>query len=126
VVWDSPLTKVLHNTVLTNGNMPFSIELRFDKSGIEIANNLADAPIIRSGNAYQRRACKFLALCDIIDSTSNQTNARHHWFENATRGDLHLLPDMKSRIKRVQLQKEAAQDFDGDTRAATAIPGADW
>jgi len=125
IVWDSPLTKVLHNTVLTNGNTPFSIELRFDKSGIETANNLADAPMINSGNGYQRRACKYANLCDLIESASNQTNAQSSWFENSASGDLHLLPEVKSKIKRVRLHKDAAQDFDGDTRAATAIPGAD-
>jgi len=126
VVWDSPLTKVLHNTILTNGNMPFSIELRFDQSGIEVANNLADAPIISSSTAYQRRACKLMDICNIIDSTSNQTNARSHWFKNAATGDLHLLADMKSRIKKVPAQSDAPIDLDGDTRATTAIPGADW
>src|SRR3989454_927206 len=42
IVWDSPNTKVYHNTVLTNGNVVKSIEFRFVTTEGEASNNLAD------------------------------------------------------------------------------------
>src|SRR5262249_6856487 len=45
LVYDSPNTKVYHNTVLTNGNSRFSIEVRWANTGVEFRNNLADPPL---------------------------------------------------------------------------------
>jgi len=45
IVWDSPNTKVYHNTIITNGNVVKAIEFRFVTTGGEARNNLTDAPI---------------------------------------------------------------------------------
>jgi len=45
VLWSSRNTQVLHNTIVTSGNIKRSIELRFDSSGSVVKNNLVDAPI---------------------------------------------------------------------------------
>ena len=53
IVWNSPGSKVLNNTIATQGNIPKSIELRFNSNGTEVRNNLVDAPITdRSTNQY--------------------------------------------------------------------------
>jgi hypothetical protein len=55
IVWDSPGTKVFHNTILTNGNVFNAIEVRFTTVGAEIRNNLTDAPLgSRDGGSYSQ------------------------------------------------------------------------
>ena len=53
LVYDSPDTQVYHNTVMTNGNSRFSIEVRWATTGVAFDNNLADAPFSsRNGGVY--------------------------------------------------------------------------
>jgi len=60
IVWDSPATRVLHNTVLTNSNVNLSIEFRFAAAGGEARNNLADAPIGSRNNATYSQSGNYL------------------------------------------------------------------
>jgi hypothetical protein len=117
IVWDSPATKVLHNTVLTNGNTNLSIEFRFATTGGEARNNLADAPIgTRNGGTY--------AL------SGNYLAAVSTMFTDPEAGDLHLQDNDSTCnhvIDKVDVLADAPTDIDGDQRpvgAATDI-GAD-
>ena len=77
IVWDSPGTKVFHNTILTNGNVFRAIEVRFNTAGAEIRNNLTDAPLgSRDGGSYSQ--------------SGNLLTATASMFVNPTGGDLHL------------------------------------
>jgi hypothetical protein len=78
VVWDSPGTKVLHNTILLNGTYPNAIETRFGGSkDIVIANNLTDCAIVNRNGASAKL-------------TGNLTRAAPGMFVDAASGDLHL------------------------------------
>ena len=77
VAWDSEGTQILHNTVLTQGNQQYAIQLRFDSDGARIANNLSDAPIgDRGDNAFE--AFGNVRISDLS------------LFRDLGRGDLHL------------------------------------
>ncbi len=52
MAWNSPGTKILYNTILTNGTHPNAIEYRFaNTKGLVIANNLTDAKIVARDGA---------------------------------------------------------------------------
>lgn len=76
LAWNSPGTKILHNTILTNGTCPNAIEYRFaNTNGVVIANNLTDAKILSRndakaelyGNFTQAFSAMFAdaAVCDL-------------------------------------------------------------
>jgi hypothetical protein len=106
IVWDSPATKVLHNTIITNGNNNLSIEFRFNTDGGEAKNNLADAPIgTRNGGAYSQ--------------SGNYLNAVTAMFTGSASGDLHLLDNDTTRdhvIDKVDVFADAPTDIDGGQR----------
>ncbi len=113
IVWNSPNTQVLHNTILTNGNTPLAIELRFDSNGGTIANNLSDAPIRdRSDNEY----------VDVGNVLFDDSSI----FINPTDGDLHLASEVEGITNAVVTLDSAAQDIDGkNRRLITTDAGAD-
>lgn len=102
-VMDSPNTKVLHNTLLTNGNTKLAIELRFDTSGSEVANNIADAPI-------SHRARRFFRESD------NITNAQADWFKSPADGNLRLTAEALDGKDKVRAHRHAAFDIDQQRR----------
>ena len=103
IIWDSPNTKVLHNTVRTNNNMVKSIELRFDSTGVIVANNLVDAPIVyREGLPFTQ--------------DSNNTLANSSLFVNESSGDLHLRSCAYQVFNQGDFYSDAALDFDGQAR----------
>jgi hypothetical protein len=106
IVWDSPGTRVLHNTVMTNGNVNLSIEFRFATTGGEAVNNLADAPIgTRGGGSYTE--------------SGNYLDAVAAMFSAPESGDLHLQDTYLTRdhvIDKVDLLADAPMDIDGDQR----------
>jgi hypothetical protein len=106
ILWDSPATKVLHNTVLTIGNVNLSIEFRFGTSGAEARNNLADAPMgTRNGGSYAQ--------------SGNYLEAVPAMFVEPGVGDLHLLDNASTRsyvIDKVATLADAPTDIDGDQR----------
>lgn len=103
IVWDSPATKVLHNTVLTNGNIPNSIELRFDTSYVEVLNNIVDAPIAHRDEKQFTRS-------------NNLNAAKTDWFVDPPRGNLKLRDGIDEVIDQVQMHENAALDIDGEQR----------
>ncbi len=108
-VWDSPGTKVLHNTVILNGTYPNgSIEYRW-ADGVVIAGNLADAKIWRREEAAGEEA-------------DNVVDAGPGLFVNAAAGDFHLA---KSAVAKVRRRPDCPLDWDGSKRADVTDPGAD-
>ena len=113
MLWDSPGTKVLHNTILNSGNTPLSIELRFGSTDVEVANNLADAPI------SHRNSQPFIARNNIL-------SAKPDWFINPPKGNLRLRPKFTSAIDKVRRHKDAIYDVDLQERPAIEVDlGAD-
>ncbi len=110
--WNSPGTKILHNTVILSGTYPNAIECRYSTStGVVIAANLCDAAIAaRDGAKPQMR--------------NNFTSARSDWFADPAAGDLHLRPGIRSRLL-VPLAADCPVDFDGQQRANPTPAGAD-
>lgn len=67
LVWSSPDTYVLNNTILTQGNLNKSIELRFKSKNVVVANNLVDSPISdRGGETYTHFGNRFVASSDMF------------------------------------------------------------
>jgi hypothetical protein len=114
IVWDSPQTQVLHNTILTNQNQRLSIEMRFDTTAGVVANNLHDADIgSRNGASFSE--------------SGNLDSALQDWFLNPTEGDLHLRETATAAMDQVTAPLDALQDHDGEARSggANADVGAD-
>ncbi|MCI0681815.1 MAG: PKD domain-containing protein [Gemmataceae bacterium] len=115
-VFGSPNTKVLHNTVLLNGNYGSAVEYRFSNTtGVVIRNNLTDAAIsARDGAA--------------ATVSNNLTSAQASWFVNAAIGDLHLKSTTTQAIDKVAALADVLLDYDGQNRpgsGTTADYGAD-
>lgn len=105
IIWNSPSTLVLHNTVLSNGNTPWAIELRFDSNSATLANNLIDAPIgDRSNNVY-------------IDVGNVQFDDPSILLDPAD-GDLRLVTEAEGITNSVVTLDQVTLDFDGNYRRA--------
>jgi hypothetical protein len=108
-VWDSPGTKVLHNTVIQNGTYPDAIEYRFPSTtGVIVRNNLTD------GNIRARDGAQAIV-------EGNFTGATAAMFVNPAIGDLHLLPSAASAINLGVSMTECVDDWDGDIRPIQGI-----
>jgi hypothetical protein len=118
LVYDSPGTKVYNNTVLTNGNSRFSIEVRWANTGVEFVNNLADAPLnARDGGVYS--------------AAGNYLTATAAMFVNAAAADLHLIDSAATRAFAIDRGASApvATDWDGQARpfgAASDLGADEW
>lgn len=115
-IYDSPDTKVYHNTIMTHGNHPRSIEVRWVNPGVELRNNLTDTPFgVRDGGSYTE--------------SGNYTAATTSMFVNPSAGDLHLLVNASTQanvIDRVPVLTGSVKDWDGGTRTVNlADIGAD-
>ena len=103
-VWDSPGTRVYHNTVILNGTYPSAIEYRFASTvDVEIVNNLTDAPIVRRDGAT--------ALV-----SHNYTQATLALFVNPALADLHLRSSSTVAIDSGAALSAVPADYDGDPR----------
>ena len=114
-IWDSPGTRVYHNTVMLNGTYSAAIEYRFASTfNVEIANNLTDAAIVQRDGAS--------ALV-----SNNYTQAVAGFFVNPAAGDLHLTAAAIPAIDAGAYISSVLVDKDGQTRPAGAAPdlGAD-
>jgi hypothetical protein len=104
LAYDSPGTVIAHNTVLTNGNSRFSLEVRW--AGVEFRNNLTDAPYRgRDGGTYAE--------------SGNVTTATPDLFVNPAAADLHLRDTAAARalaIDRAVSAYGVGVDFDGAGR----------
>lgn len=106
LAWDSEGTQILHNTVLTQGNQQFAIQLRFDSGGSRIANNLSDAPIgDRSGNTFEE-----FGNVQINDDSL---------FRDVGRGDLHLTRNDPSITNVANPLGSVIFDIDNEARTAS-------
>jgi hypothetical protein len=103
IVWDSPGTKVYHNTILTNGNIFRSIEFRFNTTGAEARNNLADTP------AGSRDGATF-------SQSGNLWTATPSLFVNPAAADLHLRGTATAAIDQAPTLASITHDIDGHVR----------
>jgi hypothetical protein len=107
IVWDSPGTKVFHNTILTNGNVFRAIEVRFNTAEVEIRSNLTDAPLgTRDGGSYSQ--------------SGNLLTATAGMFVNATAGNLHLKDTATAAIDKAPTLINVRADIDGNPRPTGA------
>lgn len=114
VVWSSPNTQVLHNTIVTQGNTNKSIELRFVSNGADIRNNLTDAPIAdRSNNQFTE--------------ANNVLHSNASIYRNTAGGDLHLTSAVSGVVNSAPVLPAVRVDIDGDRRDdnQTSDAGAD-
>jgi hypothetical protein len=103
-VWDSPDTRVLHNTVIQNGTYPNAIEYRFaSTTGVLIANNLTDGAIQQRDGAS-------------ATVSSNLTNANASLFVDAASADLHLAASASAAIDQGQDLADCPADWDDEAR----------
>jgi hypothetical protein len=116
-VWDSPDTRVLHNTVIQNGTYPNAIEYRFaTTTGVVIANNLTDG-------AIQARDGASAAV------SSNLTTADASLFIDAPSADLHLAAAASAAIEQGEDLADCPADWDGEARpdgAARDLGADEW
>jgi hypothetical protein len=113
-IFDSPQTKVYHNTILLNGGYPYAVEYRFTRTtGVDIKNNLSDAAIISRDGATGTLG-------------NNITTATSAMFVAAASGNLHLAATAGAAIDKGAIVS-VTDDFDGDLRPQGALPdiGAD-
>jgi len=114
-IWDSPGTRVYHNTVIQNGTYPAAIEYRFaSTSNVEIVNNLTDGEILARDGATGAVSHNF-------------TQAVAGFFVNASTADLHLTAAAIAAIDTGTLVSSVSVDKDGQARPNGAAPdlGAD-
>lgn len=105
IVWSSPGTQVLHNTIMTQGNTNKAVELRFDSSGVVVQNNLISGPVSdRSGNS-------FLASGNVITEDTGI-------FVDIQSGNLHLKQAVEGISNSAEWLTDAPVDFDGDSRSS--------
>jgi hypothetical protein len=103
IVWDSPGTKVYHNTILTYGNVGKSIEFRFNTAGGEARNNLADVPMgARNGGTFSQ--------------SGNFLTATASLFVNPSVADLHLKNSATVVIDQAPALGGVTDDIDGNPR----------
>jgi hypothetical protein len=107
IVWSSPYTKILHNTILTQGNTPKSIELRFGSEYASVENNLTDAEIsARHSLLYMQ--------------SNNVVNARASEFRNPATADLRLNASHTNYLNKGRVMDDAEFDIDNDRRRRNA------
>ena len=112
IVWDSPNTKILNNTVILNGTFPpGAIDYRWS-SGVVLANNLTDAPIWRREETNGREAHNVLIEDPAI-------------FAKAAEGDLHLAAKSQTILPKVPVLPDCSLDVDGRKRSERTDVGAD-
>lgn len=105
ILWNSPGTKVLHNTIMLNDNLNSSIQLRFNSNGATVQNNLVSAPVT------DRSANSFVAENNVLFDDLSV-------FRAPDQGDLHLL-SADPRIAGVsEVLPDASVDFDSEDRSA--------
>jgi hypothetical protein len=114
-VWDSPDTRVVHNSILMNWPDSGSIEYRYpDTTNVLIENNLADNPDWARGGAT-------------ATVRGNVWTADSGFFVDASGGDFHLTPEAAGALDLVDVSADAPMDWDGEARpsGSAADVGAD-
>lgn len=103
IIWSSPNAQVLHNTVLTNDNSPYAIQLRFDSNGTIVRNNLIDHPV------HDRSNNQFVAENNVLFDDPSI-------FVDAANGDLHLANEVSGITDAVPTLEAVPRDIDGQSR----------
>lgn len=103
IVWNSPGSAVINNTILSNGNLNKSVEFRFDTTGGQAINNLTDS-ILGTRNS------------GTFSQSGNYTTATGTLFQGASSGNLRLVPTATSVINKVNRSDLAPNDIDGNAR----------
>lgn len=112
IIWDSANTPVEHNTCVTNGNVNNCIEFRWDTQGSSARNNLIDTQISARGGAP-------------YTSSNNYFIQNTNIFEDLDTANLHIQANVNVSAYEVPRLTNVLTDFDGDTRQATTLAGAD-
>jgi hypothetical protein len=110
IVWDSPGTEVYQNTILSNGNTLFAIQVRW-VSGADLENNLADKPL--SG----RDGMTFIQGGNYLGATLSM-------FANTYPGNLHLVSNAATQafvMDQAPYLAAVPTDFDGKARPSTGL-----
>ena len=112
LVWDSPNTKVLNNTVIQSGTYANAIEYRFSTTGAEIRFNLCDGAIFDRGGGTGANTV-----------AGNVINAQSGWFTAAASGNLRLSAGAPaSVVDAAATHASVTSDYDGYARPAGAAP----
>jgi hypothetical protein len=111
LVWDSPNSEVLFNTIITNNNSINSIQFRWTTTGALSEGNLADAPIrTRDGGTYTESG-------DYFGATSSM-------FVNESTGNLHLVVNSQTLqyvIDQVTAIADDPNDWNNNTRPTGSL-----
>jgi hypothetical protein len=112
MVWDSPGTKVLHNTLVLNGTFPGggAIDYRWSK-GVVLANNLTDARIWKRAEADGQES-------------NNRLAKELRIFRNAANADLRLAPSARPLLGQVPALADCPLTIDGHKRSDPTDAGA--
>jgi hypothetical protein len=112
LVWDSPNTKVLNNTIVQNGSYANGIEYRFSTTGAEIRFNILDCAIVDRGGGTSSNTVG-----------NNVINAQSSWFVAASTGNLRLSATAPaSVVDAASTHASVTDDYDGNARPAGAGP----
>lgn len=110
IAWDSPGTKILHNSVLTYGQIADAIQGRWS-AALEIAGNLSDDSIrMRDGATYS--------------GNGGQLNAQAVWFVDPLNGNLRLNGTGNANVGTTTRSPDCLLDIDGNSRNPTTKQGA--
>lgn len=110
LAWDSPGTKILHNTLITNGQIADAIQGRWS-FGLQISNNLSNDTIrMREDAAYT--------------GANNVLTAQASWFMDSASVNLRLSATGVSAVGTANRLADCMDDFDGASRAILTRPGA--
>jgi hypothetical protein len=111
LVWDSPGTKILHNTVILNGTYTNgAIEYRWSDD-IVVANNLTDARIWKREEASGKEA-------------NNVVIKDYEIFKDAAAANLHLAPKASLLLHQVPVLPDCRLDSEGKKRGDSTDVGA--
>jgi hypothetical protein len=110
MVWDSPDTQVLNNTVILNGTYSSAIEYRWCNQ-VTIANNLID------GKVWKRPQADGLESNNVVLRVQDV-------FAAAAAGDLHLSRHARDSLRLVPTLTLCSLDLDGKKRGDRSAPGA--
>jgi len=113
LVWDSPNTKVYHNTIIQNGSYASGIEYRFSTTGAIFRFNLMDCTVLDRGGGTSGNTVN-----------NNVASAQASWFVNASAGvNLRLSASAPaSVVDAASAVADVSYDYDGNARSAGAAP----
>lgn len=110
LAWDSPGTKILHNTIVTNGQVADAIQGRWS-AGLEISNNLSNDTIrMRELASYT--------------GGDNTLTAQNSWFVDPSTGNLRLSSTGNTAVGTAARLADCLADFDGTQRDVITKIGA--